>query len=329
MSISAWWKGCVLLLAVLMQASSAYAGPQPETAARVIAAIVNVETLVRVEKVGYATFWDGNKYIQCRPAPARELRCEAAGSRMQPSLERVLVTGRLDRLAELGWVLDPSFGNHVRIFRADIPRAEVADAIVAALAEVYDADISRLDIATAWVADMSCPPRNGPSQNLAGIVNDAPEMSATAIWECSYVADPRPGVSDIAGSAEALVAIYRASTAAEIQRLRINAGRRVFVVFETDIGYVQCMPESAPTAIYCEAQSVESWPALAAILTPARVAVLHGAGYSDPGRSPNYAKLYAVENTSDTAIASEILTLLYEVYGYTGAAELRIVTETR
>jgi hypothetical protein len=43
-------------------------------------ALQNISTLTRTGRVGYATFWDGNKYIQCRRLTNRELRCEAAGA---------------------------------------------------------------------------------------------------------------------------------------------------------------------------------------------------------------------------------------------------------
>ncbi len=121
--------------------------------------------------------------------------------------------------------------------------------------------------------------------------------------------------------------MYGATITAEIQRLRINAANEVFAIFDAGIGYVQCMPETPQSSLYCEAQSVESWPALAAIVTPERLARLHSAGYADPGRAPNYWKTYAFDKATDAAIGSEILTILHEVYGYTGAQELKISTK--
>lgn len=111
-----------------------------------------------------------------------------------------------------------------------------------------------------------------------------------------------------------------------IQRLRINATRRVYAVFDAGIGYIQCMPVP-PVAVYCEAQSVETWAALTTVLTPERVGRLRAAGYADPGRAPNYSKSYPFEKFKDAAIASEILTILHEVYGYTGATKLETTTE--
>ncbi len=72
-------------------------------------ALQNITTLVRPGRIGYATVWDGNKYIQCRRTPERALRCEAAGTSMQPSLRSVLTGDRSTRLTALGWTLDPQF----------------------------------------------------------------------------------------------------------------------------------------------------------------------------------------------------------------------------
>jgi hypothetical protein len=299
--------------------------PAQTATSRIDDALQNITTLVRPGRVGYASVWDGNKYVQCRRLPTRELRCEAAGSLLQPSLQAVLTPERLHRLTALGWTLDPSFGNYARVFPADMPTGQVAEHIRRTLAEAYDADIGKSDVQTAWVADIACPPRNGPSQNLAGLVNDAPEMRATALRTCTYAA--RAETPQKADSPAELIALYGPTVTAEIQRLRINSKRRVFVVFSAGIGYVQCAPDVDTASIYCEAQSAESWPALAAVLTPERVSLLHKAGYADPGRAPNYWKSYAIATVSDAMIAAEILTLLHAVYGYIGATKLKITTE--
>ena len=291
-------------------------------AARIDDALRNITALARPGQVGYATIWDGNKYVQCRRLPDHSLRCEAAGTAMQPTLGKVMTGDRLNRLTELGWTLDGKFGNYVHRFAAGMPTAIIADHIQRTLAEAYDAKVADLEIETAWVADTPCPPRNGPSQNLAGIVNDATAMLPTAVIACSYTA-PASRVQPIQ-SAAALIARDGATVAAEIQRLRINATRNVFTVFDPGIGYIQCAPETPTPTIYCEAQSAESWAALAAILTPERIALLHQAGYADPGRAPNYWKSYPAEKFDDKAIAGEILRLLHDVYGYNGVAELVI-----
>lgn len=292
---------------------------------RIDEALQNITTLVRPGRVGYATFWDGNKYIQCRRLPEREFRCEAAGTTMQSSLKNVLTGDRLSRLMALGWTLDPSFGNYVQTFPADRPTGSIATYILRTLTEVYDVDSPSLEIQTTWIADTPCPPRNGPSQNLAGLVNDAPSMRKWAVRTCSYKPDSE--TPQIVSSSAELIALYGATATAEIQRLRINTGRQVYVIFNAGIGYVQCITETPPTAISCEAQSAESWPALATILTPERLSRLRSAGYADPGRASNYWKSYAMDKFSDAAIAGELLTILHEVYGYNGANKLKISTE--
>ena len=92
---------------------------------------------------------------------------------------------------------------------------------------------------------------------------------------------------------------------------------------------MQCAPETSSGAIYCEAQSADSWPALTSVLTPERVARLHAAGFADPGRAPNYWKNYPLDQFDDSAIARELLTLLHDVYGYEGSPALRIKTEKK
>ncbi len=63
------------------------------------------------------------------------------------------------------------------------------------------------------------------------------------------------------------------------------------------------------------------------MLTPDRIARLHAAGYADPGRGPNYWKTYAINQFDDAAIARELLTVLHDVYGYTGLPQLKVKTE--
>lgn len=314
-----------LIAAMIGLCTGTNASDAQTAGSRIEDALRNITALLRPGRVGYATFWDGNKYVQCRRMHDRMLRCEAAGTSMQPSLKNVLTGDRLNRLAALGWMLDPHFGNYVHIFAPDLPTARVADQILRVLTEAYAANAADLETKTDWIADMPCPPRNGPSQNLAGIVNDAPAMQPTAVHACSYT--PAPTTPRTAGSAAELIALYGARVAAEIQRLRINAARHVFVIFGAGIGYVQCMPETPDPALYCKAQSAESWAALATVLTPERVSRLHSAGYADPGRAPNYWKRYPFDKFSDATIASEILTVLYDGYGYAGAMKLKISTE--
>jgi hypothetical protein len=326
------WLCAGLLLCSWLAAPAAAAdlpapAPGAPTAiqARVAAALQNIVTLQRSGQDGYATVWDGNKYVQCGRAAHGWLRCEAAGALMQPSLAHVLIADRVARLAALGWRLDPHFGNFVQSFPAAFTATQVGADLLLALSQGYDADLSGLEVRTDWVDSERCPPRNGYSQNLAGLVDDAPEMAATAVRACAFTPPPKPTPS--AGSAELLVDLYGPRATAEIQRLRVNVERKVYVVFDAGVGYVQCEPQTEPDVIYCEAQSPESWPALSSVLTPDRLAKLHGAGYADPGRAPNYWKNYPLDKYDDAAIAREAITVLHDVYGYTGAEQLTIKTE--
>jgi hypothetical protein len=283
--------------------------------------------LERPGEGGIATVFDGNKYVQCRPMTDRTVRCGAGGALMQPSLSHVLTPTKIDRLGQLGWRLDSSFGNSVRIFPSGEPVGRIADAITQALAEGYDADVVHLDVRSDWIAKRSCPPRNGPTQNLAGAIEDPPPLPSGAVRACSYTPPPDPGPRPLIGSTAQLTDIYGARATGEIQRLRVNLDRELFVVFDAGIGFVQCATENKPPSIYCEAQSADAWPALASVLTPDRVARLHAAGFADPGRAPNYWKSYLLDSADDAAIAREMLTILHDVYGYTGTRKLKILTE--
>ena len=315
-----------LFLASLGSPESGWANsPSQASKSRIEAALQNVMTLERPGQDGFATIWDGNKYVQCGRLRDRGLKCEAAGSLMQPSLDQVLTPERVSRLAALGWRLDPSFGNYVQTFPADIAASVLANRILQVLAEAYDAEVASLQVESTWVTSEPCPPRNGPTQNLAGMVNDAPSMAATAVHACAYRPKPDLGPSLAAGSTAELIDLYGARVTGEIARLRVNIDRRVFAVFQAGIGYVQCEPNSPP-AIYCEAQSAESWEALASVLTPERVGRLHAAGFADPGRAPNYWKKYS-DQVDNPAIAHELLAILHDVYGYNGLPKLKVITE--
>jgi hypothetical protein len=324
-------RGAITAILAFFAASLAMPGvaradPAPAaTQALMAAALQNILVLDRPGSDGYATIWDGNKYVQCGRPKGGGFRCEAAGAAMQPSLAQVLTPEKLRRLSALGWKLDPSFGNYTRIFPAKAPLTEIAGQIVRLLSDVYAADTAQIDVQTAWVSSGPCPPRNGYGQNLAGMINDAPAMRATALEACAFVP---PAIPSAPTSTAQLIALYGPRATAEIQRLRVNLHRRVFVVFDSDIGYIECEPDAAPLVIYCEAQSADTWPALGRILTPDRIARLHAAGYADPGRTSNYSKAYSIDKEGDAAIADEVLTLLHDVYGYDGAEPLTVKTET-
>ncbi|HWF75534.1 MAG TPA: hypothetical protein VN694_00030 [Caulobacteraceae bacterium] len=306
-------------------AATAPVAEPPPAEVRVEAALQNIVALQRPGQDGYATFWDGNKYVQCGRAPRGGYHCEAAGALLQPSLQGVLTPERVKRLADLGWRLDPHFGNYVQTFPPSATAGQVTLAVLLALEAGYDVNLYGLEVETDWLPSQPCPPRNGFSQNLAGMINDAPSMAATAIRACAYAPPPPPAAS--AGSAELLVELYGPRATAEIGRLRVNLERNVFVVFDAGIGYVQCEPQTAPDVIYCEAQSPQSWAALTSVLTPERLAKLRAAGYADPGRAANYWKNYPLDKYDDAAIAREVIILLHDVYGYTGAEQLSIKTE--
>ncbi len=309
--------------ALVLLPGAAAAGSAPTSQSRIEAVLENIAALDRPGEEGLATFWDGNKYVQCRRTRDHVLRCEAAGALMQPSLDHILTPERVARLTVLGWRIDPSFGTYAQNFPADLPSSEIAGRILQVLAEGYDADLANLEVESDWIASQRCPPRNGPTQDLAGMINDSPAMAATAIRACAYTPPILPSVH----SAADLISFYGTRVTGEIQRLRVNGDRRIFVVLETDIGYVQCLPQASPRAIYCGAHSADSWPALASILTGERIARLHAAGFADPGRAPNYWKIYPLDQFDDAAVARELLTILYDVYGYNGSPKLAFKTE--
>ena len=316
----------LLLLALLGAPGSGAAEALPTSQSRVEAALENIIVLDRPGEDGLATVWDGDKYIQCRRMPDHALHCEAAGALMQSSLRYVLIPEKVGRLTALGWRLDSSFGNYTQTFPAGASVSQVANKILQTLAGAYDADVANLEIQSDWVASEPCPPRNGPGQNLAGMINDAAAMAATAIHACAYSPASDLASQPAVRSTAELIDIYGARATGEIQRLRVNLDRQIFVVFDTEVGYVQCQPQTSPRAIYCEAQSADSWPALASVLTPERVARLHAAGFADPGRAPNYSKTYPLD-AADSAIAHEMLSVLHDVYGYNGAPKLAVTTE--
>jgi hypothetical protein len=192
------WLGLILLT------SRSAPGLTQTAEARIDEALQNVTVLVRADRVGYATFWDGNKFVQCRRMPDRQLRCEAAGTTMQPSLRNVLTGDRLQRLAALGWTLDASFGNYTHNFAAELPSPAIASQIAQILLEAYAANLGDLEVSTRWVADTPCPPRAGPSQNLAGSVNDTASMRFFVVRTCSYVAKDQ--IAQAVGSVDELIA---------------------------------------------------------------------------------------------------------------------------
>jgi hypothetical protein len=125
-----YWCAAFLAALAILFPTIGNSEKKTPSASRVADALQNISALSRPGRVGYATAWDGNKYIQCRRQTDSSMRCEAAGTTMQPSLKSVLDGARLNRLAALGWVLDPSFGNYVRTFPAETPIPQIAERIV-------------------------------------------------------------------------------------------------------------------------------------------------------------------------------------------------------
>jgi len=277
-----------------------------------------------------AAFWDGNKYVQCRGDQNGGVRCEAGGALMQPSLAEVLTPDRVGRLSAMGWALDPSFGNYVRIFRRNASAKHIAAQMLAVL-NIYEANVEKLLAAVLFTARYDCPPRNGPSQPLAGMINPEPLSVAVVLRACAY--DPQKNQPlhrfGPRSTAADLIDYYAPVMAHELRRLRENKERRVYAIFGTDRGYVQCQPVIEFDGFLCEAQSAQSWPALAATLTPERVARLHAAGFSDPDSNPNYYRTYPFHTFDDAGLAAALLTVLYEVYGYRGIEGITLQREGR
>ncbi len=163
---------------VLLQSNSSWA-QTPQL--RIASALDNISQLIRPNKIGYATFWDGNKYIQCKRIATKELSCEAAGTMMQPSLRHSLTPEKIEKLTNLGWFLDNKFGNYIRIFPAELKTIDIADKLFETFNQVYNLNYTSFELKTTWVNDRPCPPRNGLGQNLAGSITDAQQMMATAV----------------------------------------------------------------------------------------------------------------------------------------------------
>ena len=68
------------VVALLFSSGPSFAASPRTSQSHVQAALDNITTLSRPRKDGYATMWDGNKYVQCRRLPDRSLRCEVAGT---------------------------------------------------------------------------------------------------------------------------------------------------------------------------------------------------------------------------------------------------------
>lgn len=91
-----------ITLLITLGATAAPTYAEEAAVDRLDAALQNITSIVRAKKVGYATIWDGNKYVQCHRLLSREMRCEAAGPTLQPSLKRAcLLRGCQGRVPQL------------------------------------------------------------------------------------------------------------------------------------------------------------------------------------------------------------------------------------
>jgi hypothetical protein len=186
----------------LVVAGKALAAP-PTATPKVIEALDNIRNLTRPQQDGYATTWQGNKFVQCHALSDQSLSCEAAGAMMQPSLEDVLTPERKQRLASLGWRLDPKFGAYVQVFPPTLGLDQVADRILTVLHQAYDADLTHIEVQTRWVGHQACPPRRGPGQIQAGLVDDDPLMSPTAVHGCAFSDSANPTTASAPAAAPA------------------------------------------------------------------------------------------------------------------------------
>jgi hypothetical protein len=50
-------------------------------------------------------------------------------------------------------------------------------------------------------------------------------------------------------------------------------------------------------------------------------------GFFDPGRAPNYWRIYPLDEFDRAAVGRELLTILYDVYGYNGSPKRAFKTE--
>jgi hypothetical protein len=163
---------------------------------------------------------------------------------------------------------------------------------------------------------------------LAGAIALLAIVSGVAAATVPTQRPPPSLAKPVPASVDDLYGAYGGRMETELQRLRANLAQDVFVIFGTDVGYVQCATNREPDGLYCEAQSAQSWPALAGVLTPERIARLHRLGYADPGPSPNYAKTYPLAGLDLAAVTRELITILHDIYCYRDAPELSVTTET-
>lgn len=137
----------VLVVLGLIVAGKASAEPL-SAKPKVIEALDHVRNLARPRQDIYATIWEGDKFVQCHAPSDQGLSCETASPTLQPALEGVLTPDRRKRLAALGWRLEPSFGAYSQSFPSSLSLEQIADRILAALNQGYDADLTFVEVET-------------------------------------------------------------------------------------------------------------------------------------------------------------------------------------
>ena len=111
-----WATAYAITAAALVSSSGTAFAASPQTSqTHVEAALENITNLNRPGQDGYATVWDGNKYVQCTHLSDRSLRCESAGS-AHAALSRTCAHARSHRSARGSRV---AFGSELRQLCAD------------------------------------------------------------------------------------------------------------------------------------------------------------------------------------------------------------------
>jgi hypothetical protein len=116
-----------------------------------------------------------------------------------------------------------------------------------------------------------------------------------------------------------VVAAYLPAVTKEVARLRAARTPHIWITLDGAQGYVQCKPDLEDKAFYCEGQSAEANDAIAGLFTPGRIAILHMAGFEDPGRVENYSRLFPFRDFQNADLAKLLLVILRDVYGYDGS----------
>jgi len=332
-----------LLYAVLCGvACMVYAGnaaAAQATSAIIVKGIQKILVPQRPKQDGILTVKENTLYVQClNRAEADVWRCEAAGLEGEPWLRNVLTEERQEKLIALGFKPDKSFGNFVRIFPRSTRPSVLARTLLDVMTQIYGADADGIDALTDWLPAQPCHPRIMAGHDRGGSIAAHHWGFAQDISKgCQIVEntngmnydDPNAVVPGAPPGGEIdLDARYSAAIVAQIKRLE-GGQKHIWAIFDTGLPYVQCELDPDDHAIYCEAASDDAVGApLARILTPARRQNLLDAGFEPPGKVMNFARIYPLDRYDETAIAHALLAVLHDAYGYGGAPEIILTTET-